>query len=752
MNPTVSGKPVKTSFYRGLCKARAGLLPVLLIMPLATALDAQQTSDGSLIDLEFQRDLRYRVEAVAHGSGRLPDAGVEPSSATLDSQATLAQTQPPARRQSTKETDNARLVKAQKSRPDGVSIDEQNLVTLNFQGADIKALINMVSQISKKNFIVDPRVKGKVTLVSGGGLPADQLYDIFLSVLEVHNFAAIPSGTVVKIIPKNLVKQHPTPTSVGGLPEPSDEHLTHIIALEHASVQELLPILRPLLPPTAHIAPHAGSNSLIITGTAANINRTLRLIDRMDKEQRSADIRVIYLKHADAQKMSQVVNQTINAQSAANTKKGQPPAQISVQVDEGLNALIVQAPENEFPVIQALIDQLDIERPESGDVHVMYLKFAQAPDLVAILDGLSQPAAEGEKGAAPTAKVSIQADEPTNALIIRAEREDFESLQSVIEKLDVRRAQVFVEMIIAEVSFNKASEIGVDWQSNRRTASGADVSAGTGFSPTTGGFSIGVIDRLFENLLGVTVPHLQIVLRALRTDSNTNIISTPNLLTLDNETAEIVVGQEVPFVTGSFTTSASSGGTAVTSTDENSGTATTTGVVNPFQTIERKDVGLTLKITPQINDGGTIRLEIEQEVSSVSPISVQGASDLITDRRAITATVQVDDEQIIVLGGLIRDDSVDSVEWVPILGKIPLIGALFRKKRKNAVKNNLMIFLRPKIIRTPMDLAELTRERYEFLRTNESESLPDTRKILDHPVPVVPEIAPEKWANPVDER
>lgn len=706
---------------------------------------AQDVTDGSLVDLSFQQDLQYYARQIAEPGSEPRFAFAEPSGVSppgpgdetgplvtpaqiddivaADDGVLLAQADPGGGQ--TREEFDIRQ---------GEGAGQEDVVTLNFQGADINALISLVSQVTGKSFIVDPRVKGKVTLVSGAGLPADKLYDIFLSVLEVSNFAAVPSGEVVKILPKNLVKQHPTPTIES--PAPNDEQITHIVTLEHASVNELLPILRPLLPPTDHIAPHAGSNTLILTGTAANINRTLSMIRRMDKEQRGVDIRVIYLKHADASGMSQIISQTLTTINAENTRSGQPPANVSVQVDEGLNALIIQAPENEFPVIMALIDQLDIPRPEVGDTHVVYLKFAQASELVNLLTGLQQPAQQDESGAVPRPEVSIQADEQSNALVIKADIKDFEDIRAVIEKLDIRRAQVFVETIIAEVSINKEAELGVDWTGNRRTTNGEDLSFSTGFSETSGGFQLGYIDRFFTNLSGVVVPNLNVVLRALRGDSNSNIISTPNLLTLDNEEAEIVVGQEVPFVTGNFTSTAS---TSATTTDGNNNT---TGVVNPFQTIERKDVGLTLRVTPQINDGDTIRLEIEQEVSSVSPTTVQGATDLITDTRSINATVQVDDKQIIVLGGLIRDDAVDTHQWVPVLGKIPLIGFLFRKKSKTAVKTNLMVFLRPTIIRTPEDLSLLTEERYEFIRNEEAESQPDTRRLLpDDP----PQLNPMDW-------
>jgi len=743
---------ITRDYERHIAFKGAGSLTKLLHVVLAAGLtcaiagpvwsQTEVVRDAGLVDLGFQQDLQFYAQQIV--SPGMPQNFAFDRSTDDDvdgnqlAQA-LAEIAVPGNQvllaQQTSVDKGSQEDASFQVRADAAENGE-DVITLNFQGADINALISLVSQVTEKSFIVDPRVKGKVTLVSGSGLPADKLYEIFLSVLEVSNFAAVPSGSVIKILPKNLIKQHPTPTT--DVPVDGDQQITHIVTLEHAAVNELLPILRPLLPPTDHIAPHAGSNTLILTGTASNVNRTLGMIRRLDKEQRGVDIRVIYLKYADATRLAQIIGQTLTTINAESARTGQALPNVSVQVDEGLNALVVQAPETEFPVIQALIDQLDIERPEVGDTHVIYMKFAQAADLVTLLSGLQVPATQDETGAVQRPEVSIQADEQGNALVIRADPKTFEDIKAVVEKLDIRRSQVFVETIIAEVSVNKEAELGVDWNGNRRTSSGGDINYNTGFSETTGGFQLGYIDRFFTNLSGAVVPNLNIVLHALRGDSNTNIISTPNLLTLDNEAAEIVVGQEVPFITGNFTSTASS---TTTNTDGNGNNA---GVVNPFQTIERKDVGLTLRVTPQINDGNAIRLEIEQEVSSVSPTTVQGASDLITDTRSIKATVQVDDEQIIVLGGLIRDDSVDTHQWVPFLGKIPLLGFLFRKKRKTAVKTNLMVFLRPKIIRTPEDLALITEERYEFIRNEEAESQPDTRLLLPD---ASPQLKPVDWEN-----
>jgi len=537
-------------------------------------------------------------------------------------------------------------------------------ITLNFQEADIRALINTVSQITGKNFIVDPRVKGKVTLISGDKLNVAQVYAVFLSVLQVHNFAAVKAEDgIVKIVPLSLVKQSPTPTSFVTPRPRGDVQITQVYKLKYGSVQEMVPILRPLLPPTSHFAAYAASNTLVFTDTAANIKRILKVIRRIDQPQ------------------------------------------------------------------------------TEGNLHVVYLRYAKATDLVKLLGKIL---ASKQKAAGPRAKTrpfSVQAEETTNALVVHAPDDDFVFIRDLIDKLDIRRAQVFIEVLIAEVSTDKAQNLGVRWQFGDTNPVTGETTGSTGFSDVTGGLTLGYLRSFVEDLSGTTVPELQVVLSALQTDSNTNILSTPNLLTLDNEAAEIVVGQEVPFITGQYTTTATST-TTTTDTDTGTGTATT-AAVNPFQTIQRKEVGLKLKITPQINADNSMRLEIEQELSSISPVVVEGAADLITNTRSIKATVMVDDGQIIVLGGLMNDDLKDTIEWVPVLGKIPLLGALFRKKSKTAVKTNLMVFLRPKVIRTKTDLAGHTKQKYRQMQELEKKSHPDSKHLLyGTKNPVLPDIDP----------
>jgi general secretion pathway protein D len=635
-------------------------------------------------------------------------------------------------------------------KPSAAAPAQGDQITLNFQDVDIRALINTVSEVSGRNFIVDPRVKGKVTLVSGGPLDAEQIYNVFLSVLEVHNFSAVPSGSVIKIIPSNIVKQQPTPTVYSDTAGTSDDQVTQVYQLKHASVQDLVPILRPLLPPTSHFAAHAPTNTLVFTDTRANVQRLLDIITRVDIPDRRTSIHVVYLKHAQASSMAPVLEQLTVGMARQGDPKA-PSRNLTVQGDDATNALIINAPDAEFQLLQAVIDQLDIERPDVGDVHVVYLRYAKASELVELLNQISrrETAATDAQQGARAAEVVVQADDATNALVIHAKEDNFRTMKSVIDRLDVRREQVFVETIIAEVSATKASDLGVEWQFRDTNTPTGETTGSTNFSDITGGLTLGYLNNLVESVTGAIVPDLSVVLRALRTDANTNILSTPNLLTLDNETAEIVVAQEVPFVTGQFTTNVDTGTAVTTTTDTGDGAAVTQNLVNPFQTIERKDVGLTLQITPQINEGNTIRLEINQEISNVSQQPVEGATDVVTDKRMITATVQVDDGQIIVLGGLIRDDVVDSVEWVPILGKIPVLGALFRRKSKETRKINLMVFLRPKIIRSNTDIAGFTRDKYGYIQDLERSSQQDTKMMIQGGQPtVLPDI---DWEAQVDE-
>ena len=593
-------------------------------------------------------------------------------------------------------------------------------VTLSLQDVDIRVLINTVAEVSGKNFIVDPRVKGKVSVISGASLDPDQLYDVFLSILEVHNFATVDSGNVIKILPSNVIKQRPTPTLFTPTNDSNDSQITQIIQLTHAPVQDLVPIIRPLIPPTSYFAPHVASNSVVITGTAANIQRILQIIRKIDVPDKRANIQVVNLNFAKASELAATITQLIT--TTADPKTAATAGKVSIQAFDAINSLVISAPDDQYGKIQALIDELDIEREVKGDVNVIPLKYAKAEDLADILKDLTANATKGSAG-----EFTVQADEASNSLIIKTSGQQLKTVESVVEKLDKRRAQVFVETIIAEVSLDQEANLGITWNAGGAIGGspavpgvaavpgiGNLVRNGQVIGTATAGQKFDLGNTGFNySLLDLGKYQLDVIINALRNDSNSNILSTPTILTLDNEEAEIIVGQEVPFVTGSFNNGFNNGNT---NNNGGNGNNQNLPVGNGFQTIERKDVGIKLKIKPQINEGDTIQLEVLQETSSVSNTVISGQADLITNRRSIEAVVQVDDGQIVALGGLITDDVVDTVSWVPFLGKLPIVGNLFRSKSKRAIKRNLMIFLKPRIIRSPSELETYSKAKYDEVR------------------------------------
>lgn len=604
--------------------------------------------------------------------------------------------------------------------------DGKAMVRLNLQDVDIRVLINTVAEVSGKNFIVDPRVKGKINVVSGDTLDPETLYDVFLSILEVHNFATVDSGSVVKVLPSNVIKQRPTPTLFSPTEDTNDAQITQIIQLKFASVQDLVPIIRPLIPPTSHFAPHVPSNSVVITDTTANIQRVLKIINRIDVPDKRSNIRVLNLNFAKASELAATLTQLVT--TTADPKDAANAAKISIQPFDSINSLVISAPDDQFAKIQALIDQLDIERDIEGNVNVITLKHAKAEDLASILKDVTATTAQGA-----VSEFTVQADEASNSLIVKASGAQLKTVQGVVELLDKRRAQVYVETIIAEVSLGQEAALGINWNigSVETTTPGTD-----GGAPTVTQTPIELIDadrpgrqvlgrgssnQTFDigeggfnfSLLDFSKYQLDIIVNAIRSDSNSDVLSTPTILTLDNEEAEIIVGQEVPFITGRFNSGLNNN---VDQGDGGNNGNRNIPIGSGFQTIERKDVGIKLKIKPQINDGDTIQLEVFQETSSVETTRVEGQADLITNRRSIEGVVQVDDGQIVVLGGLITDNVVDGVSWVPILGKIPIIGNLFRSKTKDVVKRNLMVFLKPRIIRSPQQLAKYSKRKYDAVR------------------------------------
>ncbi len=593
-----------------------------------------------------------------------------------------------------------------------------NSTTLNFKGADIQAVISTVAQATGKNFIIDPRVKGKVTLISNRAMGKGEVYKVFLSILEVHGFTAIPSGEAIKIVPDADAKHSSLPSASGRRPGRGDEAVTRVIEIEHVTAAQLVPILRPLVPPQGHLAAYPQSNVLIISDRAANIKRLINIIKRIDQPS-SGEIEIVRLEHAAA---SDLVRVLTSLQQQASKKGGQSNKPLLV-ADERTNSILIGGDRSKRLRLRAIISHLDTPSEVIGDTHVIYLRYAKAKDLVPVLTGVGDIKKKaGAKGKAPAAAsnqpFNIQADESTNALVITASPTVFRSLKSVIGQLDIRRAQVMVEAIIAEVSSDRAAELGVQWLFDGSVSdnpvgainfggSGTSISSVAAGTAAGGG---GVGAALSAIGAGATLGFGKFtsdtfnfagLISALEGDGTTNVLSTPNLVTLDNQEAEIFVGQELSIPSGSF-----------------SSTGSTTTSVNPFTTFERKQVGIRLKVKPQINEGDAIRLDIEQTVDGVSAGSA-GTGDIVTSERSIKTTVLVDDGKLLVLGGLIKDDLVETEQKVPLLGDIPLLGMLFRYKSVKKVKTNLMVFLRPTILRTKNDNLNLTRGKYNFIRAKQ---------------------------------
>jgi general secretion pathway protein D len=605
-------------------------------------------------------------------------------------------------------------------------------VTLNFSDADLVAVINSVSQITGKNFIIDPRVKGKITVVSAKPLNKDEVYNVFLSILQVHGFATVPTKNAIKIIPDATAKQNATPLT-NSTRSPDDQLITRVLSIEHINSAQLVPILRPLVAQQGHLAAYAATNVLIISDRAANIRRMERIVSEMDKESDS-DIEVIKLKHAFA---AEVVRLLSSLSNASPEQKGAGARAIKFTADERTNSILLSGEKSSRLKYRAIISDLDSSVESSGNTHVVYLRYAEAKNLATILNSVGKEVIKAEAknsgigGAGNNAEtVSIQADEISNALVITAPASVYPSLRAVIQQLDIRRAQVHIEAIIAEVSLDTANELGVQWLvdgSNKGAPAFSSQLPGTG--PSIAAVAAGIdaggaaaaavipngLSLALGNVSASSGINFVTLIRALNTDTETNLLSTPSIVTLDNQEASIIVGQNVPFVTGSST---STGGD---------------GTSNPFQTIERQDVGTTLKVKPQINEGNTITLDIDQEVSTVSQAATS-AVDLVTNKRAIKTSVQLEDGELLVLGGLIDDTVIKVEQKVPGLGDIPFIGALFRSNSSRRVKQNLLVFIRATIIRDPELARDLSQRKYNFMREFQLSNIPEDEDNGSRPV------------------
>ena len=646
-------------------------------------------------------------------------------------------------------------------------------ITLNFVNANIDAVARTMATLTGRNVVVDPRVKGTITLTTERAVSPAVAYSQFLATLRLQGFTVVSAAGLDKIVPEADAKLQGGAVSTN-VPVTGGQIATTIFKLNFENANNLLPILRPLISPNNTINVNPGNNSLVITDYADNLSRLGRIITALDVAN-ATDIEVIPVRYVSVTDMAPILTRLLESSAGGGVVAAEASYRTTVLAEPRSNSLIVRAANGaRLELVKSLVKSLDqptMTGPngDAGNIYVVYLKNADATKLAAVLraalsatsgggstapsplfttgalppggglggqaqGGLGGAGGFGSAGGAssaasapitpsagPSTGGQIQADTATNSLIITASEPQYRQLRAVIEKLDARRAQVYVESLIAEVNMDKAAEFGIQWQgpigkagdgligllgtnfsSGGKNIINLATQAGTGTVAPGAGLNLGVAAR------SNGVYFLGFLANFLQTSGAGNILSTPNLLTLDNEEAKIVIGQNVPFVTGQFTNTGGGGN----------------GSVNPFQTVERKDVGLTLRVKPQISENGTVKMAIFQEVSSVQPGSVNSVTGLITNKRSIESNVLVEDGAIIVLGGLLQDEYAGNQEKVPGLGDVPVFGNLFKSESRSRKKTNLMVFLRPVVVRDSTATQALSMDRYDFMRTNQQQAQP----------------------------
>ena len=620
--------------------------------------------------------------------------------------------------------------------------EEGATITPNYKDADITQIIQAVGEVTGKTFIVDPRVNAKVTMLSPTPMTPAAFYEAFLSVLQVYGFVAVPAGKVIKIVPNTDQRQFPSIDLPDSVSSTSDALVTQVIPLKNLSAAQLVPLLRPLIPPYGHLAAYNAANMLIISDRAANVSRVVRIIQRMD-EGGDEPVEVIQLHNASAADVVRVVNSLNQGQGAEGAG-----ALAKVVADDRTNSVLLTGERSQRLKLKALIINMDTPLSTGGDTQVRYLRYADAEKIADKLKGQATATAKAQGGPAAgggaaggssgssnvDASVTIWADVATNALIITAPPKIMKSLMAVIDKLDIRRAQVQVEAIIVEVDVNKSSNLGVQWllfgQGSTVVPAGVVNLPGAGTSivdlaatalsvvqgtatttttattgtttPAISSSTVGTGATVAIGRIASSGVNFAALIQAIRSDGTSNIISTPSLITMNNEEAEVKVTQEIPLITGSYATT----------------TQSVAGTTSPFQTIQREEVGTILKVTPHINEGNSVQLKIEQEDSSPGA-KLADSADISTNKRSIKTTVLIEDGGIIVLGGLMSDTVTESEDRVPGLGAIPLLGNLFKSRSGSRQKKNLMVFIKPKIMRDA-DATENTSEAaYNEVRQTE---------------------------------
>ena len=614
--------------------------------------------------------------------------------------------------------------------------------TVNLKDTDIQEFIKFVADVTGTTMVVDPNVKGKVRVISSKPVSQAELYDLFLSILDVQGYTAVRSGQVIRIVPSKDARSSPVPIMEDQAAVGNDEYVTQVIRLDNISAAKLIPVLRPLVPQQAHMAAYAPSNAIIISDIRSNIGRIVDIIERMDRSAVQTT-EIIRLKYGVAEDVVSMLNTLEKSRQGEGAEADKEAVLVA---DKRTNSVVVTADELSVDRIRKLVAYLDTPLEQSGNVRVIYLEYADATTIAEVLTRVMQNISRLEEGGsnkrAGNGESTIEADEGTNSLIITADTDEMAALEAVIARLDIRRAQVLIEAIIVEVRVSEGQELGLQWLfADDNGAYGSNITTndarrnnlsqlGGALVPDDGSENIGTreVAASLATIPGTTLGWgvvdesltMTVILNALESQGNSNILSTPSLLTLDNEEAFITVGQQVPFVTGSYT---------------NTGAAN--GASNPFQTIERQSVGVTLKVTPQINEGDAIVMDIVQEVSSLSPALI--ASDIITNERKIETMVLANDGNIVVLGGLVEDKVTDTSEGVPGLSRIPLLGRLFRSDSVEVTKQNLLVFIRPTIIRNDEDLSGATAEKYRFIRDQQMERRERGLMFLDDGnLPVLP--------------
>jgi general secretion pathway protein D len=595
---------------------------------------------------------------------------------------------------------------------------EENLISINFEDVDLKVVTNFVSKVTGKNFLLDDRVRGKVTIISPTKIPVDEVYAVFLSVLEVKGFNTVPSGRVIKIVPAAVAKQSPVPIEIGkeiSQISPEDKMVTQLIPLEYADGQQLLSVLSPLVSPQGQLTSYTPTNTLILTDISSNIRRIITIINNFDVEGAKLETSIIALKYASAAEIAEKVSSAMESTGATTvaavprsirgrtaTLPTSAGGEVTLIPDERINSIIVVANKDDTLKVKSLVEQLDILPPPGrGTIHIYKLKYADAEELAKILSAM--PLGK-ETGGTGKSVVNISADVATRSLIITAEPEDYKQIEEVIDQLDIVRPQVFVEALIADVSMDMMTNLGVEWATLDEPREGEYRGFGeTKYSTeqatlyerglTFSGLIVGAMKGSTDG-----IPNVGMIIQAYQKKSGFHILSTPQILTLDNQEAKILVGENIPYLTSS----------RITEQDT---------VVRSY---EYKDVGIELTITPHIGKEDTMKLDIHQKVTK----SVTGATDVeapTTTIREAKTSVAVDDGSTIVIGGLIRDDTTEVLHKVPLLGDIPILGLLFRRKEETSERRNLLIFITPYIIRERERIEELTRKKEELQDTFKKE-------------------------------